>query len=870
MNSNALLKRCLVLAMAFSLSACFKSNNDKKTTADFAASLATDPSLALLDHAGGTSFKASDFSGTNFSNGIKYASKAAEAAGRTLGTTRVENGVLKVTHDPAISYHSVWADQDYEIDLSKTTWIHFRFKWSAVMHGADMYTTIQFPNADELKNGFPSGTVAASTFSVGINSEQHWKQNYFSGIPALSDMDAACQAKTLDDEFFISATADLIKAPDERLAYPVGYQSKYTDWTTFSLRYDPPGAASTHVGKFSIFVDGLEVGYHPLDAGVDANGQPVLLDMSSQFVPLKQTNGLTKIRVAYSIISDGDEEGAVANKFGIRGRGCYVSQGPSLPTAIVYPDKFDPARTSPPYQFSESAKAQWMRDFDDVEVIAQKVISDDFSGGFPTYPRTRESNNTLDIVGLPVERFYRAYNQELNPNSELYYVPTSPASAAAQAGLRPHLDSVLRTAIYNGQAKLRYAVLMGFMALPEDSDPIWATVDPDTNNQARVMAEVKAGLNWMATNLTDPEMAQLKKFTWYTLYNVGGIPDLVHFGYLLPEEVRANVNANYMSSDEWATIPQSPTPVTAEFQWEYLRIGHDGPSFQESYPATALVNTLTEVTGAGATDHPAPVVMLSAAGGVAADVFNLAPDGGIWHQTLKTDGTRAYEEVASGKFTSVPAVVSWYPGRFDVFARGTDCAIWHSTVVQGASSSWSTWESLGGCVTSAPAATSWGAGRTDVVALAADNAIWITSFTGTNWNGWTSLGGSLSSAPSITTFQAGNLEIFAKGMDSTLSHWAFRNYALGSWESLGGSINSPPSVMASSAGNLVVALRGWDAHLWAVTSRGYAGNWNWTQLDGTPASGPRIASVPGGGILQVAAIGADETPFQLNYVDIKQ
>jgi hypothetical protein len=61
-----------------------------------------------------------------------------------------------------------------------------------------------------------------------------------------------------------------------------------------------------------------------------------------------------------------------------------------------------------------------------------------------------------------------------------------------------------------------------------------------------------------------------------------------------------------------------------------------------------------------------------------------------------------------------PALTSWGPERMDLFVRGTDNSLLHST--WNPATSWSDWENLGGPIYSAPAAVSWGPGRIDVFA----------------------------------------------------------------------------------------------------------------------------------------------------------
>ena len=105
--------------------------------------------------------------------------------------------------------------------------------------------------------------------------------------------------------------------------------------------------------------------------------------------------------------------------------------------------------------------------------------------------------------------------------------------------------------------------------------------------------------------------------------------------------------------------------------------------------------------------------MRSYAGFVPRNVIVLPVPAGRWSRW----------ENLGGNLTSAPSVSSWAPNRLDVFARGTDNALWH---IWWNGTRWSSWESLGGTITSAPAAVSWGPNRTDVFARGSGNSLWHT------------------------------------------------------------------------------------------------------------------------------------------------
>ncbi len=124
-------------------------------------------------------------------------------------------------------------------------------------------------------------------------------------------------------------------------------------------------------------------------------------------------------------------------------------------------------------------------------------------------------------------------------------------------------------------------------------------------------------------------------------------------------------------------------------------------------------------------------------------------------------------ESLGGVLTSGPDASSWAPGRLDVFARGTDSALWHRW---WDGSAWRGWESLGGVITSGPDVCSWAANRLDVFARGTDNALWHRWWDGSAWRGWESLGGMLTSDPSAVSWANGRIDVFVRGTDNALWH----------------------------------------------------------------------------------------------------
>jgi hypothetical protein len=150
--------------------------------------------------------------------------------------------------------------------------------------------------------------------------------------------------------------------------------------------------------------------------------------------------------------------------------------------------------------------------------------------------------------------------------------------------------------------------------------------------------------------------------------------------------------------------------------------------------------------------------------------------------------------VADADVVRPMAVAANEDGRLEVFARGTDNALWNQWQT-AAGNGWSGWNSLGGVLTSAPVVAANEDGRLEVFARGTDNALWNQWQTaaGNGWSGWNSLGGVLTSAPVVAANEDGRLEVFARGIDNALwNQWQTAQWqtAAGNgwsgWNSLGG------------------------------------------------------------------------------------
>jgi len=237
--------------------------------------------------------------------------------------------------------------------------------------------------------------------------------------------------------------------------------------------------------------------------------------------------------------------------------------------------------------------------------------------------------------------------------------------------------------------------------------------------------------------------------------------------------------------------------------------------------------------------------------------YRSSRDGSLAHQWYLpgplTTWTAA--EPLGGTLTSQPAVASWAAGRYDVFARGTDNAVWHKSFSGG---TWSGWQSLGGVASSSPAAAAWGAGTLDLFVRGTDNRLYTRHYsTAAGWSGWSGLGGALTSGPAVASWGAGRLDVFARGTDSAVWHKWFSGGKWSGWQSLGGRITGEPGAASTGTSKLDLFARGTNNALYTRNYNVSRAGWSaWTSLGGTVTSGPS-ATVPAASVMTVFVRGGN-------------
>ena len=188
-------------------------------------------------------------------------------------------------------------------------------------------------------------------------------------------------------------------------------------------------------------------------------------------------------------------------------------------------------------------------------------------------------------------------------------------------------------------------------------------------------------------------------------------------------------------------------------------------------------------------------------------VFGTSADNAVWAGRDETLVPWSGFSSLGGNAICAPAAVSKSSGCVDVFATGTDKAVWTRS---WNGSSWSDWKNLAGTVISTPAAVSKSAGSMDIFATGIDGAVWTRSWNGSSWSGWVSLGGNVASAPVAISKSAGCVDVFVTGTDKAIWTRSWNGSSWSDWVNLGGNWTSQPAVASKKTGDIDIFATGVD------------------------------------------------------------
>ena len=236
-----------------------------------------------------------------------------------------------------------------------------------------------------------------------------------------------------------------------------------------------------------------------------------------------------------------------------------------------------------------------------------------------------------------------------------------------------------------------------------------------------------------------------------------------------------------------------------------------------------------------------------------ADVVERRADGSVDLRTWTSAGLSP-ATLLGGAVRSAPAVVRRPSGALEVFARGTDDALW--TRSRRTDGGWSSWTSLGGKMTGSPAVSRLSGDELHVFVRGPGGTVWTrrSASATSGWGAWSGLGGSLAdgSSPAAVSVRSGTMDLVVRWSDDSVHR---RTFAAGRWGkdvALGGRTLGSPSA-AALGGTLLVAAVGTDQAVWTRTPSS-----GWSSAGGVVLAGPAVAAAPGSTSATVFATGRDE------------
>ncbi len=169
---------------------------------------------------------------------------------------------------------------------------------------------------------------------------------------------------------------------------------------------------------------------------------------------------------------------------------------------------------------------------------------------------------------------------------------------------------------------------------------------------------------------------------------------------------------------------------------------------------------------------------------------------GTWSAMGAIAGQRA-------EATSAPSVVSWGPGRLDLFVRGRSGELYQNYRDQGGWTGWRVPAGFGGVsLSSAPSCATWGVGKISCVALIdGDRQVWHFYYDGQAW-AREGLGGEAISAPIIVAPRPNQLAIFVAGNGGHLFGKGWVPERWSPWYDLGGELRAAPACAPWTVGTI--------------------------------------------------------------------
>ena len=229
------------------------------------------------------------------------------------------------------------------------------------------------------------------------------------------------------------------------------------------------------------------------------------------------------------------------------------------------------------------------------------------------------------------------------------------------------------------------------------------------------------------------------------------------------------------------------------------------------------------------------------------ELFAIANDGSLWQiwQTAPNNGWANWSSHSAPpgvQLVGGPAVAASAGGRLELFAVGSDGALWHIWQTAPGDGWTNTWTSHGNPagvqLTGSPTLAASADGRLELFAVGSDGALWHIWQTAPD-NGWVSWvshgrppGTRLAGSPTLAVNSARRLELFAVGSDGALWH-IWQTAPSNGWSdwlshgrAAGTGLATAPALAAGVDGRLELFIGGDDGATWHLWQTAPAGGWS--------------------------------------------
>ncbi len=244
------------------------------------------------------------------------------------------------------------------------------------------------------------------------------------------------------------------------------------------------------------------------------------------------------------------------------------------------------------------------------------------------------------------------------------------------------------------------------------------------------------------------------------------------------------------------------------------------------------------------------------------DVVVKGTDNNVYLNTANGSSWSGYVGLGaptSAGIKGAPAVVSWGPGRLDVFVRGADDKLWQRFSTSGGTT-WSAWlKPVGdqGVLGSGPDVATWGPNRLDVFVRGTDGGVYQRTWDGASWGrDWLGRGtppALTSGAPATASWGPGTLDLFVRDSNGKLWQTFLGSSGWTAWfqpaGTQGGTIAAPSAADGGSldaaswgVGHYSVFVRGTDGQMYETRYQSGWSGWDRPVTDsiqGGPAATSR-------------------------------